>query len=125
MRIISTNKAPAAVGPYSQAIEKNNVLYLSGQLGLEPTTGNFAGEDITSQTKQALKNLEAVLTEAGYAIHDITAVTILFKNISQDYPTVNQIYETFLNGHIPARMAYEVACLPKNGLIEIQAIAVK
>ncbi|HSW97501.1 MAG TPA: RidA family protein [Candidatus Saccharimonadales bacterium] len=119
---INTSKAPAAIGPYSQAIVANGFVFCSGQLGLDPQTGNLV-EGIETQTHQIIKNLEAVLKEAGSDLKNIVKTTILLKNIA-DFPKVNEIYGSYFSETKPARATYEVANLPKDGLIEIEAIAV-
>ena len=121
--IVNTEKAPAAIGPYSQAIAVGNMLFTSGQLGLNPGTGTLP-EGIALQTEQALANLEAILTEAGFQLSDVVKVTVFIASMS-DFPTVNAIYESFFGSHKPARSCIEVAALPKAGLVEIEAVAVK
>jgi 2-iminobutanoate/2-iminopropanoate deaminase len=122
-KIVKTDKAPSALGHYSQAIIVNNFIFCSGQIGVEPKSGQLS-EGIEKQTEQSLKNLEAVLTEAGSELKDIVKTTIYLKNIS-DFPKINEIYAEFLNGNRPARATVEVANLPKGALIEIEAVAVK
>ena len=121
--IINTEKAPAAIGPYSQAISINGILFTSGQLGIDPNSGALP-EGVEAQTEQSLRNLDAILTEAGYGKTDVVKTTVFIKNMS-DFPTVNGIYERFFGEHKPARSCVEVAQLPKSGLIEIEAVAVK
>lgn len=121
---IKTEKAPKAIGPYSQAINANNTLYISGQLGLNPLTGDFDSNDIKVQTKQSLENIKNILEEAGYSINDVVKTTVLLKNIS-NFKDMNDIYATYFNEPFPARVAFEVAALPKGGMVEIEAIAVK
>ena len=121
--IIYTEKAPAAIGPYSQAICINGMLFTSGQLGIDPATGALP-DGVEAQTEQSLKNLYAILTEAGCTKTDVVKTTVFIKNMS-DFPTVNGIYERFFGDHKPARSCVEVARLPKDGLIEIEAVAVK
>lgn len=122
LKPINTTNAPAAIGPYSQAIVANGFVFCSGQLGLDPQTGNLV-EGIEKQTHQVIKNLEAVLKEAGSELNQVVKTTILLKNIA-DFPKVNEIYGSYFSDHKPARATYEVANLPKDGLIEIEAIAV-
>jgi len=121
--IIHTDKAPAAVGPYSQAITVGNMLFTSGQLGLVPETGALP-EGIEAQTEQSLKNIEAILSAAGYAKTDVIKTTVYIKNMN-DFATVNGIYAAFFGDHKPARSCVEVARLPKDGLVEIEIIAGK
>ena len=120
--IISTPKAPSAIGPYSQAVDKDGFIFVSGQLPIDETTGEFAGVDIASQAKQSLQNIKYILEEAGLEMKDISKTTILLKNI-EDFAVVNEIYGQFFSAPYPARATYEVARLPKDALIEIEAIA--
>ena len=120
---IETTNAPAAIGPYSQAIKSGNTLYISGQLPIDPGTNEFAGEDIKTQTTQVLKNLSAILLEAGADMSNVVKTTVLLKDIS-DFAAMNEVYSTFFTGVCPARATYQVAALPKNALVEIEAIAV-
>lgn len=122
-KVISTEKAPAAVGPYVQAVLSGNTLYASGQLGLIPETGVLP-EGIAAQTKQALANVEAVLTEAGLTKSDVVKAGIFLADMN-DFATVNGIYAEFFGDTYPARSCVQVARLPKDGLIEIEVIAVK
>ena len=121
--IIHTDKAPAAVGPYSQAIQAGNMLFTSGQLGLVPETGALP-EGIEAQTRQSLANVDAILAAAGFAKTDVTKTTVYIKNMA-DFGTVNGIYAEYFGDHKPARSCVEVARLPKDGLVEIEIIAVK
>ena len=121
--VINTDKAPAAIGPYSQAISINGMLFTSGQLGINPATGALP-DGVEAQTEQSLKNLDAILAEAGCAKTDVVKTTVFIKNMS-DFPTVNGIYERFFGDHKPARSCVEVARLPKGGLVEIEAVAVR
>lgn len=121
MKIIHTNKAPAAIGPYSQAIKTNDYVFISGQLGIDPTTGNLITNEVESQTKQALKNLEAILLEANCSINQIVKCTIFVKDMKA-FNVINTCYQTFFGNHKPARSTIEVAALPKDGLVEIEAI---
>lgn len=122
-KVISTTNAPAAVGPYVQAIQAGNFLYASGQLGLIPETGTLP-EGVEAQTVQALKNVEAILTEAGYTKEDVIKTSVFLDDIN-DFATINGIYAEFFGEHRPARSCVEVAKLPKGGLIEIEIIAAK
>jgi len=121
--IIHTDKAPAAIGPYSQAVRIEDMLFTSGQLGTDPGTGNLA-EGMEAQTEQSLRNIAAILEEAGFARTDVVKTTIFMKNMD-DFGTVNQIYSAFFGDHRPARSCVEVAQLPKGGLVEIEVVAVK
>ena len=123
-KAIHTNNAPAAIGPYSQAIEANGMIFVSGQLPIDPATGAFAGEDIAAQTRQSLTNIKSILAEAGAGMEDVVKTTVLLKNIA-DFAAMNEVYAEFFTGDCPARAACEVAALPKNALVEIEAIACK
>lgn len=123
-KAIHTNNAPAAIGPYSQAIEANGMIFVSGQLPIDPATGAFAGEDIAAQTRQSLTNIKNILAEVGAGMEDVVKTTVLLKNIA-DFTAMNEVYAEFFTGDCPARAAFEVAALPKNALVEIEAIACK
>ena len=123
-KIISTDKAPAAIGPYSQGISAENIAFVSGQLPIDPATGEFAGNDIASQTRQSLKNVQAILAENGMTMADVTKTTVLLADIAE-FAEMNQVYAEFFAEPFPARAAFEVAALPKNAKVEIEAIAVK
>ena len=120
-RIIQSKKAPAAIGPYSQAIMAGNLLFTSGQLGLNPETGALP-ETIEEQTKQSLQNVQAILEEAGLQKTDVIKTVVFLKNMS-DFAAVNEIYAGFFGEHKPARSCVEVAQLPKGGLVEIEVVA--
>lgn len=122
--VISTTNAPAAIGPYSQGIAAGETIYVSGQLPIDPATGAFAGEDIASQTEQSLKNIKAILEEAGCGMDRVVKTTVLLKDI-KDFGAMNEVYAKFFTGDCPARAAFQVAALPKDALVEIEAIAVK
>ena len=123
LQIIHTADAPAAVGPYSQAIRSGNLLLTSGQLGLDPATGTLP-EGVEAQAKQALENIGAILAEAGYAKEDVIKTTVFIRNMG-DFAAVNAIYASFFGDHKPARSCVEVSALPKGGLVEIEVIASK
>lgn len=120
-RIITSNKAPKAIGPYSQAVILNNVLYTSGQIGLDPQTGNLK-DGIEEQVKQVMENLKALLKEADMDFSNVVKTTIFLKSID-DFTTVNQIYASYFNENPPARSCVEVSALPKGALVEIELIA--
>lgn len=122
-KVISTENAPKAIGPYSQAIEAKGTLYISGQLPINPANGEMP-EGIKSQTEQALKNVEAILVEAGYTLDNVVKSTCLLSDIG-NFKAMNEVYATFYKTDCPARAAYEVANLPLGALIEIETIAVK
>ena len=121
-QVIQTNQAPAAIGPYSQAIRKGDFLFASGQLGIDPDTGTFEEGGVKEQTVQAFKNIKAILAEAGYAMEDIVKTTVFLSDMS-DFAAVNEIYASQFEGDFPARSAVAVKTLPKNGLVEIEIIA--
>ena len=123
MKAIATQNAPAAIGPYSQAIEANGTVYVSGQLGIDPATGNFAEGGAVAQARQSLTNISNVLKEAGLSMKNVVKVTVLLADIN-DFAAVNEIYKDFFEAPFPARSAFAVAALPKGGKIEIEAIAV-
>ena len=124
-KAIATDKAPAAIGPYSQGIEGcGTAVYVSGQLGLDPATGDFPGDDIVSQTHQSIKNVQAILQGAGYDLCDVVKTTVLLKDIA-DFATMNEIYGQYFTEPFPARAAFQAVALPKGGLVEIEAVAMK
>jgi len=120
--IIATPAAPAAIGPYSQAIKAGALTITSGQLPIDPATGAFP-EGIAAQTHQSLKNVEAVLAAAGYTLENVIKTTVFLKDMN-DFAAMNEVYATYFPGNPPARSAVEVARLPKDALVEIEAIAV-
>lgn len=121
---IHTPKAPAAIGPYSQAIQAGNLLFVSGQLPVDPATGEFAGADITSQTRQSLNNVCSILEQAGYTTADVAKTTVLLADMG-DFAAMNAVYGEFFAEPFPARAVFAVKTLPKGALVEIEAIAVK
>ena len=121
---IKAEQAPAAIGPYSQGISAENIAFVSGQLPIDPATGEFAGNDIASQTRQSLQNVQAILAENGMTMADVTKTTVLLADIAE-FAEMNQVYAEFFAEPFPARAAFEVAALPKNAKVEIEAIAVK
>ncbi|MDO4992288.1 MAG: RidA family protein [Prevotellaceae bacterium] len=123
MKAIATQNAPAAIGPYSQAIKAGNTVYVSGQLGIDPSTGNFAEGGTEAQARQSLTNISNILKEAGLSMKNVAKVTVLLADIN-DFAAVNEIYKDFFEAPFPARSAFAVAALPKGGKIEIEAIAV-
>ncbi len=122
-KVINTEKAPAAIGPYVQAVNAGNMLFASGQLGLNPETGTLP-EGIEAQTRQCLANVAAILEEAGFVKEEIVKTTVFIDNMD-DFGTVNGIYAGFFGDSKPARSCVEVAKLPKGGLVEIEFVAVK
>ena len=123
-KIISTDKAPAAVGPYSQAVLANGILFISGQLPLDPATGMRCGGPITKQTRQVMENIGAILEEAGMDWSHVVKVSI-FLDQMLDFSAVNETYAEFFTENCPARSCFEVSNLPKGADIEIEVIAVK
>ena len=124
MNIISTSNAPKAIGPYSQAIEANGTLYISGQIPLDPQTMEFVSEEIVAQTHQCLKNIQAILAEAGYTLENVVKCGIFLADMN-DFAAVNEVYGEYFSTHKPARACVQVARLPRDAKIEIEAIAVK
>ena len=122
MDIIHSPNAPEAKGPYSQAVRSGSLLFLAGQIALDPQSGKLVTGGIDVQVKQIFKNIEAVLNEAGLTLNNIVKTTIFLKNMD-DFPAVNGVYEACLNGHKPARSTVEVARLPLDARIEIECIA--
>ncbi len=120
---VSTSAAPAAIGPYSQAVKAGNTLYISGQLPIDPSTGAFPSQEITAQTEASLKNIGAILKEAGMDYKNVVKTTVLLKDIA-DFAAMNEVYAKFFSEPFPARAAFQVAALPKDALVEIEAVAV-
>jgi len=123
-KIIQTKKAPGSVGPYSQATEQNGMLFVSGQIPVIPETGKLAEGGIREQTEQVLKNIDAILNAAGYGSWDVVKCTCLLKNMDH-FQEMNEVYAGYFRQDPPARAAYQVAKLPMDVLIEIEAIAMK
>lgn len=123
-KVVSTKKAPGTIGPYSQAVEVNGTLYISGQVPLNPDTGNLAGDTITEQTEQVLMNIRFIVNAAGYSMKEIVKTTCMLQDMN-DFAEMNKVYEKFFPDDPPARAAYEVARLPLDVKIEIEAIAAR
>eukprot|EP00892_Ulva_mutabilis_P011667 jgi/Ulvmu1/8873/UM049_0055.1 len=122
-KVVSTEAAPAALGPYSQAVKAGSTLYISGQLGLEPSTMDFAGESVEHQTTQVMANLKAILEADGGSFENVVKTTVLLADMG-DFAAVNEIYAKAFEGmEPPARACFAVKTLPKNALVEIEAIA--
>ncbi len=121
MRTVSTNQAPAAIGPYSQGIVVNNLFYSSGQIPLTPE-GMMVEGDVQAQTHQVFSNLQAVLKEAGASLESVVKATVFIKNMD-DFGAINEVYGEYFSSHKPARSCVEVAKLPKDALVEIEVIA--
>lgn len=124
MKFIQTQQAPAAIGPYSQAVEANGLVFCSGQIPLNPETMEIVSGDITAQTRQVLANLQAVLVAAGCAKTDVLKTTVFLKDMNT-FTEMNTVYEAFFDGHRPARAAVEVSRLPKDVLVEVECIAAR
>ena len=120
---IATKNAPAAIGPYSQGIKAGKTIYVSGQIPIDPATGEFAGQDIEAQTRQSLTNIKNILKEAGADMSDVVKTTVLLKDIA-DFAAMNKVYAEFFTEPYPARAAFQVAAIPKGALVEIEAVAV-
>ena len=124
MKAIATAKAPAAIGPYSQAIEANGFVYLSGQLPIDPATGQFPEGGIKAQTRQSLLNAQAILREAGLELANVVKTTVLLSDIA-DFGPMNEVYAEMFQSPFPARSAFAVRDLPKGALVEIECIAAR
>ncbi|MBO7648682.1 MAG: RidA family protein [Bacteroidales bacterium] len=122
-KVIHTENAPAAIGPYSQAIEANGMLFISGQIPVDPATG-IVPEGITAQTEQVMKNISAILTEAGYTFDNVVKTTCLLSDIA-NFGAMNEVYAQYFTSNPPARAAFAVRDLPKGVMVEIESIAVK
>ncbi len=120
---ISTNQAPAAIGPYSQAIRSGQFIYTAGQVALDPTSGEIVGADVQAQTHRVLQNLQAVLTSAGSSLANVVKTTVFLSSMS-DFQAMNAIYATYFGQPAPARSTVAVAELPRKALVEIECIAV-
>ena len=123
-KVINSKNAPAAIGPYSQAILVDNTLYASGQLGIDPQTGDFVAGGVKEQTEQVFRNIRAILTEAGFEMRDVVKTTCFLADMG-DFAEMNAVYAEQFEGSFPARSAVAVRTLPKNGLIEIEVLAIK
>ena len=120
-KVISTDKAPAAIGPYSQAIQFSGLLFVSGQIGIDPKTGEFVEGGIEAQTEQALENVKAIIGEAGMTLKNVLKCSFFLKNMD-DFVTFNSIYDRYFGDNPPARETIEVARLPKDAMVEVSAI---
>jgi len=119
---IQTDRAPAAIGPYSQAIRAGDWLFVSGQLGLVPATGQLVGDGLKEQATQSLQNVHAILEEAGVGIENVVSVDVFLLDMAQ-FAAFNEIYQAFFGNHKPARAVVEVSGLPRGGLVEIKCVA--
>ena len=122
MKAISTQKAPAAIGPYSQAIKVGNLVYTSGQIPIDPSTGNFVEGGIKEQTRQSLTNVQAILEEVGLTMGNVVKTTVFMADMN-DFAEMNAIYAVFFSEPYPARSAVAVKTLPKGALVEIEVVA--
>lgn len=122
-QVISTNNAPAAIGPYSQAILLNGTLFASGQLGIDPQSGDFVPGGVREQTEQVFRNISAILAEAGLGMQHVVKATVFLTDMA-DFAIVNEVYAQQFSGTFPARSAVQVCTLPKGGLVEIEIIAI-
>lgn len=123
-KIISTKNAPAAIGPYSQAVEAGGLLFISGQLPIDPATGNMAPAEIKAQTEAVIKNLEGILKSEGLALENILKTTVFMADLGQ-FAAMNEVYGKFFSANPPARATIEVKALPKAALVEIEAVAAR
>ena len=124
MKVINTSKAPQAIGPYSQAIEANGLVITSGQLPIDPATGEFAPGGIKEQTRQSLTNAKAILEEAGISMANVMKTTVFLSDMN-NFAAMNEVYAEFFSEPFPARSAIAVKTLPKNALVEVECIAAK
>lgn len=123
-KVIATENAPAAIGPYSQAIEVNGIVFLSGQLPIDPAIGAFVPGGVKEQTEQCFKNIKAILAEVGLTVDNIVKTTVLLNNIAS-FAVMNEVYGQQFSGSFPARSAFAVKDLPKSALVEIEVIAAR
>ncbi|XP_006787948.1 2-iminobutanoate/2-iminopropanoate deaminase isoform X1 [Neolamprologus brichardi] len=122
-RVVNTPSAPGAIGPYSQAVIVDRTMYISGQLGMDVASGKLVDGGVQAQAKQVLINIGEILKAAGCDYSNVVKTTVLLADIN-DFNNVNEVYKTFFSSNFPARAAYQVAALPRGGLVEIEAIAV-
>ena len=122
IKAIATEKAPAAIGPYSQAVKAGDFIYVSGQLPIDPATGAFASDEIKGQTKQSLTNIKAILKKEGLDMSAVVKTTVFMKDLA-GFGDMNGVYAEFFNEPYPARAAFQVAALPKDALVEIEVVA--
>ena len=121
-KVINTNQAPAAIGPYSQAIKVGNLVYTSGQIPIDPATGNFVEGSIKEQTRQSLTNIKAILEETGLSMNNVVKTTVFLADMN-DFADMNSVYAEFFSEPYPARSAVAVKTLPKGALVEIEVVA--
>ena len=120
--VVSTNKAPSAIGPYSQAVKTDSMVYVSGQLAFDPATGELITDDIKTETRQAMRNLKTILEAAGSSLEKVVKTTLFIKNMD-DFPLVNEVYGEFFSDNYPARACVEVARLPRDANFEVEAVS--
>lgn len=120
--VISTPNGPAAVGPYSQAVCANGFCYVSGQLGLDPATGNFAADDVVGQAEQVMKNVSNILAAKGMTMDNVVKAVVFLTDMN-DFAAVNEVYAKYFKAPYPARSAFQICALPKGGLVEVEVIA--
>lgn len=121
--VVFTPRGPKPIGPYSQAIRANGFLFISGQVGFDPQTGEFVGNDVKSQTERVLENLKAILEAAGVTLNHVVKTTVFLKDMN-DFPAMNEVYAKYFSAAPPARSTVQAARLPKDALVEIDVIAV-
>ena len=121
--VVETDRAPAAIGPYSQGVRWGHLVFTAGQLGIDPSTGNFIGEGIREQTRQALENVKAVLQAADSSLANVVKVTVFLADMAE-FGLMNEVYASYFDRDPPARSAVQVAALPKGGRVEIEAVAI-
>lgn len=119
---IETESAPSAIGPYSQAVQADGMVFVSGQLPIDPKTGLFPSDDVAEQTRQSLENMKAILAEAGYEMNRVVKTTVYLKDMD-DFAAMNEVYAEYFEAPYPARAAFQVGKLPKDAKVEIEAIA--
>ena len=120
--VVTTDRGPKPIGPYSQAIKANGFIYLSGQVALDPKTGEIAGAEIRQQTERVLENIKGILEAAGGNLHHVIKTTVFLKDMN-DFPTMNEVYARYFTSAPPARSTVQVSRLPKDALVEIEVIA--
>jgi 2-iminobutanoate/2-iminopropanoate deaminase len=123
-KIISTSKAPAAIGPYSQAVEQNGLLFVSGQIPIDPRTGDISGSTVREQTEQVLENIKNILSDSGYSLHDVVKTTCFLTDLDT-FAEMNEVYARFFPDAPPARATVEVTKLPRGAKVEIEALAIR
>lgn len=119
---LETTNAPAAIGPYSQAVKRDGLVFVSGQLPIDPKTGRFPSEDVSAQTRQSLENVRAILREGGYEMENVLKTTVFLQDMN-DFAAMNEVYAQYFSEPYPARAAFQVAKLPKGAKVEIEVVA--